>query len=165
MSLQTEIYDCADYRETCSWIRDHGFLKYKNGYERIVFTNGCFDIIHAGHLSTLKHAHELAGPRGAVVVGINDDESVKRLKGDNRPILNEQARGSILATMRYVDHVISFQEDTPFELISVLLPDIIVKGGDYDALNVIGKNISQISIAPFDDRWSTTDIIKKIKES
>lgn len=165
MSLQLEIRSNENYAEAARTIREHGEQAIVGGYQRIVFTNGCFDLMHPGHLATLHHARDLAGPFGAVVVGINDDESCKRLKGDNRPILDQDARAYMLVSLRYVDHVMTFSEDTPLQLIEALRPDYVVKGGDYDPLNVVGKHVAKISIAPLDDRYSTTKIVRKIRES
>lgn len=165
MTLQPEIRANSTYDEAVACIRDEGERRVPGGYQRIVFTNGCFDIVHPGHLATLRHARELAGPFGAVVVGINDDESCRRLKGDSRPILDQNARGLILIHMKDVDHVVTFGEDTPIELIEALRPDFVVKGGDYDALNVVGKHVSQVSIAPLTEGYSTSEIVRKIKNS
>lgn len=164
MSSRADISSQNSYRESAKVIRDQGHIRRAGGYQRIVFTNGCFDIIHPGHLQVLQHCRDLAGPHGAVIVGINDDSSCVRLKGQGRPILDQTARGLILINMRNVDHVITFEEDTPLELIKAIKPDVIVKGGDYDPLNVVGKNIAMISIANFNDAWSTSKIIMKIKE-
>lgn len=138
------------------------------GYQRIVFTNGCFDILHAGHMSTLIHAKKLAGPTGAVIVGINDDESVKRLKGQDRPFFNVRDRAWMLLNLRSVDHVVTFSEDTPLEIIQSLRPDVIVKGGDYSSLDVVGKEFALVSIAPYDTECSiksTSELEAKIRGS
>ena len=131
---------------------------------KIVFTNGVFDLLHPGHLLSLNFCKEQVGKDGIVIVGINDDESVKRLKGERRPILDEWARGTLLLALKSVDYVIIFSEDTPKELIEVLKPDIIVKSGDYRIENVVGNNIAEVKIAPFDNEYSTTKIIEKIME-
>lgn len=165
MSFQPDIRSNDTYTQAAQLIIEEGEKRIVGGYQRIVFTNGCFDILHPGHLQTIRHARELAGPFGAVVVGINDDQSCKRLKGDSRPFMDQNARGSLLISLRDVDHVITFEEDTPLKLIEALRPDVIVKGGDYDPLNVIGKHVSEVAIATFDGNWSTSDIVRRIKAS
>jgi len=99
-----------------------------------------------------------------VVVGLNTDESVRRIKGDNRPIQDERTRASILVSLKFVDHVVTFDEDTPIKLIEALRPDIIVKGGDYDPLNVVGRQVAQVSIAPLMANQSSSDIVRRIRD-
>ena len=135
--------------------------------EKIVFTNGCFDILHAGHVRYLKQAAKL-GDR--LIVGLNSDNSIKILKGEKRPIVPLEERMEILASLRCVDWVVSFEEETPINLISNLLPDYLAKGGDYIAEEIVGhkevtKNGGKVIIMPFVDGCSTTSIIEKIKES
>lgn len=132
------------------------------GYDRIIFTNGCFDILHPGHLGVLRFAWEQAGPRGGVVVGLNSDSSIRKIKGPERPIMDEDARAQILISLRYVDHVITFDEETPIKLIELLRPDIIVKGADYEASRVVGNDLALVMLAPVEEKWSTTKIIEKI---
>ena len=134
-------------------------------FERMVFCNGCFDVMHVGHLSTLAHARSIAGPLGIVVVGINSDSSVRRLKGDDRPIFDEESRAIMLSSLKYVDYVLIFEEDTPMELIESIRPDVIVKGGDYSESDVVGREIALVSIAPSVDGCSTTEIVRRIKSS
>jgi D-beta-D-heptose 7-phosphate kinase/D-beta-D-heptose 1-phosphate adenosyltransferase len=153
----------SSYDENSREIRKIGHQIFEGGYDRIVFTNGCFDILHVGHLGVLSHARALAGTRGAVVVGINDDASVERLKGSGHPIIDENSRATLLINLRLVDHVVSFSEDTPAELISCLKPHVIVKGGDYKAEDVVGKELAYVSIAPFSEGWSTSKIVEKIR--
>lgn len=144
-------------------MRKVGNILYPDtGYERIVFTNGCFDIIHLGHIRLLQRCKDLAGPRGAVVVGMNSDESVRRLKGLGRPIIDETSRGTVLISLRYVDHVISFEEDTPRQLLETLRPHIIVKGGDYRKEDVVGNDLAMVEIVSLVDGYSTTKIIESI---
>lgn len=152
----------VNYREVSRHIREEGRKRYVAGFDRIVFTNGCFDLLHAGHLSTLRHAFELAGSTGAVVVGLNTDDSVRRLKGNDRPILQERDRAQLLASLKYVDFVVTFDEDTPTRLIDALRPDLIVKGSDYSLAEVVSGGC-QVSLAPFVEGPSTTDIINKIR--
>jgi len=132
---------------------------------KIVFTNGCFDLLHPGHIRYLADARDLGD---YLVVGLNSDESLKRLKGENRPILNEKVRAEMLAALHVVDAVVLFSEDTPQELISYLKPDILVKGGDYTPATVVGaevvtQNGGRVAIIPFEPGFSTTDLIAKIK--
>lgn len=124
--------------------------------KKIIFTNGCFDLIHVGHIELLKYASSL----GKVVVGLNSDESVKRLKGISRPINNELDRKKILEAISYVNEVIIFNEDTPYDLIKQVKPDIVIKGGDYVANQVIGADICKVIIFPFIPGKSTTNILK-----
>lgn len=123
-----------------------------------VFTNGCFDILHKGHVELLAYCKSL----GHVTVGLNSDESVKRLKGLSRPINTESDRKRILEALRYVDEVVTFHEDTPYDLISKLKPDVIVKGGDYRAQDVIGSDICDVRIFDMVKGYSTTSFIDRI---
>jgi len=126
--------------------------------KKVVFTNGCFDILHAGHIQTL----EFAKSQGDIlVVGVNSDASVKRLKGDKRPLNNIADRMKVLSAMKCVDSVICFEEDTPLNLIRYVRPDIIVKGGDYKAEDVVGFDLADVVIAPMVKGISTTSIIEK----
>ena len=126
----------------------------------VVFTNGCFDILHLGHLKLLKHAATL-GRR--LVVGINSDASVQRLKGKSRPINNQAARQQALEQLGFVNEVVVFDQDTPYELIKQLHPAVIVKGGDYTPDQVVGHDIAPVVIFPIIEGYSTTKIIKEIK--
>lgn len=137
----------------------------KNRGEKIVMTNGCFDILHAGHVSYLANAGEL-GDR--LIVAVNDDDSVKRLKGEGRPINPVDRRMAVLAGLGAVDWVVSFSEDTPQRLISGLLPDILVKGGDYQVEDIAGgkeviANGGEVQVLNFEDGISTTEIINTIR--
>lgn len=134
---------------------------------KIVFTNGCFDILHRGHVHVLNTASELAY-NAAVVVGVNSDASVQRLKGPTRPINNERDRQFMLAAIHSVDAVVMFDEDTPYELIRSLQPDFLVKGGDYNADTIVGADIVKASggkvvIVPFMENYSTTGLVEKLK--
>lgn len=133
----------------------------------ISFTNGCFDILHEGHIASLSEA---ASHADYLIVGVNSDASTKRLnkKGPERPINNEHSRALLLASLMVVDAVIIFDEDTPLNLISTLLPDVLVKGGDYTVEQVVGAkeviaNGGQVIINPIVEGFSTTGIIEKIK--
>jgi D-beta-D-heptose 7-phosphate kinase/D-beta-D-heptose 1-phosphate adenosyltransferase len=126
---------------------------------KIVFTNGCFDIIHIGHIELLKFCKTLGD---TVVVGLNSDDSVRRLKGFTRPVNKQEARRGILEAIKYVDCVFIFDEDTPYNLIKKVRPDIIVKGGDYKKEDVIGADLCDVKIFNFVHGYSTTKIIKNI---
>jgi rfaE bifunctional protein nucleotidyltransferase chain/domain len=127
-------------------------------FQKTIFTNGCFDILHIGHIELLKYCKSL----GRVVVGLNSDKSVKKLKGESRPINNESDRKLILEACRYVDEVVIFDEDTPIELIRSLKPDLIVKGGDYKASEVVGSEIAKVDIFNLVGGYSSTASIKKL---
>ncbi|EAI4828352.1 D-glycero-beta-D-manno-heptose-7-phosphate kinase [Campylobacter lari] len=128
--------------------------------QKIVFTNGCFDIMHYGHIKYLEKAKKLGD---ILVVGLNSDESVKRLKGNSRPINLEFQRACMLASMYFVDYVVIFNEDTPYELIEFLKPDVIVKGADYKDKEVVGSNlVKKVELIDFEDGFSTTNIINRI---
>lgn len=140
-------------------------FRIKNSDKRIVFTNGCFDILHIGHKKYLEKASTLGD---ILVVGVNSDSSVRRLKGYSRPINNEQDRIEMLSAFSFIDYVVIFEEDTPYELIRSLQPDVLVKGGDYSREEVIGKDIVEarggtLELIPFVEGKSTTNIIDKIK--
>ncbi len=135
------------------------------GMGKVVFTNGCFDIIHAGHISYLKAARAL-GDR--LIVGINSDDSVRRLKGDNRPVNELQDRIDVLSALSFVDEVIPFDEDTPLDLIMKVHPDILVKGGDYEIEDIVGaKEVrswgGEVRTIPFVEGRSTTNILNKMR--
>ena len=136
----------------------------KNQGLKIAFTNGCFDIIHAGHVRTLRHARSRAD---LLVVGVNSDESVARLKGPNRPVLPLNQRLRVLAGLADVDFVIPFAEETPRELILALRPDVLVKGGDYQIEEVVGREEvwswgGKVEVAPQVGELSTRNVIKTI---
>ncbi|MGB0931809.1 MAG: D-glycero-beta-D-manno-heptose 1-phosphate adenylyltransferase [Chitinophagales bacterium] len=129
---------------------------------KIVFTNGCFDLIHKGHIHTLAKARALGD---LLIVGLNSDASVKRLKGESRPIQSENNRALILAAMIFVDAVVIFEEDTPFNLIELVQPDVLVKGGDYQKHEVVGADIveakgGEVILIPFVEGHSTTKLIE-----
>jgi len=150
------------------FIRDAKFLGEflrKAGY-KIVFTNGCFDIIHRGHVELLKFARSLGD---VLVVGLNDDESVRRLKGENRPINTLEDRAFVLLSIRWVDFVVPFSGDTPERIIREISPDVLVKGGDYRIEDIAGADFvlskgGKVEIFNYLEGYSTTSIIKKIWE-
>jgi len=132
---------------------------------KIIFTNGCFDLLHDGHLELLMKAKDLGGK---LIVGINSDASVKRLKGEKRPIKSEKSRLLQLAALQMVDAVVLFEEDTPIELIKLIQPDILVKGGDYDVATIVGAkevqaNGGSVVVIPLVEGFSTTRIISLIQ--
>lgn len=134
--------------------------------KKIAFTNGVFDLLHDGHLSSLSAAAKEAD---YLVVGLNSDASVKRLKGSSRPVLNEHSRAMILASLVMVDLVIIFEEDTPLTLIKTLLPEVLVKGGDYTIDQVVGAkeviaNKGRVVINPIIEGFSTTSIIEQMQK-
>lgn len=144
----------------------HSFLSDNRG-KKVVFTNGCFDILHAGHVSYLNEARSLGD---VLIVGLNSDESVKRLKGEKRPINDEEDRKFVLENLKSVDFVEVFDNDTPFDLIEFILPDVLVKGGDWKEEQIVGFDIvlangGIVKSLNFVDGKSTTNIISKISQS
>lgn len=141
--------------------------KIKSVGKKIVFTNGCFDILHVGHVCYLEEARNLGD---YLVIGVNADASVSRLKGPSRPINPLQQRMMVLAALQSVDAVIPFSEDTPYELIKALSPDLLVKGGDWKVEDIVGSELvlakgGQVLSLPFTEGWSTTYIEQKIKNN
>ncbi len=140
---------------------------WKNSGNKIVFTNGCFDILHVGHLDYLEGSRML-GDR--LVVGVNTDDSIRRLKGPERPIIDAYSRTRMLAALEFVDAVILFDEDTPYDLIGLVKPDILVKGDDYLTENIVGADIvmkegGEVKTLPFTEGYSTSSIIERIRMS
>ncbi|MGB9823514.1 MAG: D-glycero-beta-D-manno-heptose 1-phosphate adenylyltransferase [Candidatus Hydrothermia bacterium] len=134
--------------------------------KKIVFTNGCFDVLHRGHVEYLAFARSLGD---LLVVAVNSDNSVRRLKGSGRPINKLEDRMVVLSALEMVDYVVSFEEDTPYEIIKILRPHIIVKGGDYSVEEVVGKEIvesygGKVVIAPYIEGFSTTHILRRLKD-
>lgn len=133
--------------------------------QSVVFTNGCFDLLHPGHVTYLEGARALGD---ILMIGLNSDDSIRRLKGDSRPVNSLADRAHMLAGLRSVDLVVPFSEDTPIKLISALLPDILVKGGDYKADEIVGAREvreagGQVVVVPFLDGHSSTSLIGKIQ--
>ncbi len=140
--------------------------KLKKKSKKIVFTNGCFDIFHAGHAYYLNEAKKLGD---VLIVGINSDESVKRLKGDKRPIIRQNDRAYLISSLAPVDYVIIFEEDTPYNLIKEIKPDLLVKGSDYKHKDIVGKDIvesngGKVALIDYLGGRSTSGIIEKIKK-
>jgi rfaE bifunctional protein nucleotidyltransferase chain/domain len=133
---------------------------------KVVFTNGCFDILHLGHVDYLEKSRNLGYK---LVVGMNTDQSVSRIKGSSRPIVDQVSRTRVMASLEFVDAVILFDEPTPMELISYIVPDILVKGDDYTVENIVGANIvlnngGVVKTIKLVDGYSTTNIVNKIKK-
>ncbi|WP_036691444.1 D-glycero-beta-D-manno-heptose 1-phosphate adenylyltransferase [Pedobacter glucosidilyticus] len=139
--------------------------KWKANGEKVVFTNGCFDLLHAGHITYLSEAAALGTK---LIIGLNADKSVQALKGPSRPINDEKTRSLLLAAMQFIDAVVIFEEQTPQNLINHLLPDVLVKGGDYTLDNIVGakevlENGGKVKTLSFLPGYSSTSIIDKIK--
>ncbi len=154
--VQHKIYDLAGLQQQ---VRRWRLLS-----KTIAFTNGCFDILHQGHIVSLSQA---ATEADVLIVGVNSDASARRLKGDHRPVNGQQSRAILLASLLMVDAVIIFEEDTPLELIKTILPDVLVKGGDYTLDQIVGAkevidNGGRVVINPILPGFSTTGIIEKI---
>jgi len=132
---------------------------------RLVFTNGCFDLLHRGHVEYLAEARAMGD---ALVVAVNDDDSVRRLKGPGRPLVPAVDRAQVLAALQVVDRVVLFAEDTPAELIAELLPDVLVKGGDYQLAEIVGRDVveaagGQVRRIPFRPGYSTSELIARLR--
>lgn len=139
------------------------YLRLKQ--KKIVFTNGCFDLIHQGHVDYLAKAREKGD---VLILGLNTDNSVHRLKGETRPIQDELSRAMIIASLLCVDYVVLFDEDTPYELIKKVQPDVLVKGADYQVENIVGYDIvtakgGKVETIEFLEGYSTSNIVNKIK--
>ena len=148
-------------------IEDFKDLKQQGVFtnKKIVFTNGCFDILHSGHVLYLEEAATLGD---ILIIGLNSDNSVKRLKGSSRPINSETDRAIVLSGLSAVDYIIIFDDDTPYNLINTIIPNVLAKGGDWDIKNIVGseivlKNGGMVKSLLFRENQSTTNIINKIK--
>ena len=133
--------------------------------DKIVFTNGCFDLIHLGHLEILARSADLGNK---LIVAINSDISIKKIKGSSRPIIEENSRAKQLAAIEFIDAVILFNEETPYNLINILKPDVLTKGGDYKKNDIVGNQLinkeqGEVVIIPLTQGYSTTSILEKIK--
>lgn len=139
--------------------------QWKSQDKKVVFTNGCFDLLHPGHLHYLSEARDCGD---VLIIGLNSDDSVRRLKGENRPVNSEKERALMLAGMNMVDAVVSFDEDTPLELIKYLRPDVLVKGGDYEIDQIVGANEvkaegGEVRKLSYLQGFSSSALIDKIK--
>lgn len=140
---------------------------WRKAGDRVVFTNGCFDLVHRGHIDSLAKAAEF-GDR--LIVGLNSDISVKLLKGKNRPLIDQQSRAVLLASLLMVDAVVLFDEETPYELIRCIVPDVLVKGNDYRIEEIAGFDVvlnsgGRVERIELTEGFSTTDLIQKIKDN
>lgn len=158
MNTADKIYSLEDLQQK--------IVDWKKDGDKIVFTNGCFDILHLGHIHYLEKA---AQKGGKLIIGLNTDDSVRELKGVLRPINNEYARGRMLSALSFVDAVISFGEETPYNLIKALQPTVLVKGSDYLAENIVGADIvigngGSVETIDLVDGYSTTNIIDKLRK-
>lgn len=156
-----------EHKIICQKDLNNIILKWREENQKIVFTNGCFDLLHLGHVDYLAKAKDL-GDR--LIIGVNTDSSVKRLKGKNRPLQDENSRLHILAALHSVDAVVLFDEDTPYELIKKIQPDILVKGADYKIENIVGYDIvtsrgGSVKTIEFIEGYSTTKIEQRILNS
>ena len=152
-TIETHIKNASEIQKISQRLKSQG--------KKIVFTNGCFDILHRGHVSYLDVAKSFGD---VLILGLNSDASVKRLKGDSRPINNQEDRGYILSALESVDYVVVFDEETPYELIKKVQPDTLVKGGDYEGKIVVGSDIAkEVRLVDFVDGKSTTKTIGKIR--
>jgi D-glycero-beta-D-manno-heptose 1-phosphate adenylyltransferase len=142
-------------------------LKWREENKKIVFTNGCFDIIHRGHVDYLSKAKDLGD---ILIIGLNTDQSVRNIKGNTRPIQDENSRAIILASMQFVDAIVFFSEPTPYTLIKEIQPDILVKGADYKKEDIVGYDIvsqrgGKVETIEFIEGYSTSNIERKIKNA
>ena len=162
--LQLKIVSLHDLKLILSGIRSN--CESQGKPKKIVFTNGCFDLVHRGHVDYLSKARDLGD---MLIVGLNSDASVRRLKGEKRPISNQESRAMVLAAFAFVDYVVIFDEDTPLNLIENIVPDILVKGGDYDRSTVVGADFveahgGRLELIPLVPGESTTNLVKKIEK-
>jgi len=142
-------------------------LGARNDGKKIAFTNGCFDLLHRGHVHVLRAARACAD---LLIVGVNSDESVKQIKGPTRPVLPESDRCELLGAMEMVDFVILFNEPAPYDLIAAIRPDVLVKGGDWNSEKIIGADLveevgGRVVVVPYIKGFSTTEIIERITNS
>jgi len=159
LEIEKRVDNSVDYKIVKDIEKTVKELKFQN--KKIVFTNGCFDILHIGHIKYLQKAKTLGD---VLIVGVNSNKSVKRLKGHTRPVNDEYDRAYLLASLEVVDYVVIFEENTPYELIKKVKPDILVKGKDYEGKEVVGSDIvKEVQLIEFVNGKSTTNIINKIK--
>ena len=158
-NIKSKIYSLSDLKIQSD--------KWKENGEKIVFTNGCFDLVHRGHIEVLANTADLGDK---LIIGLNSDSSIKELKGENRPIMDEISRSILLASLQFVDAIVFFSEETPYKLIETLIPDVLAKGGDYKVTEIAGKEVvlengGEVILVPFIDGFSSTNIVEKIKQS
>ena len=157
-NIKSKIYSLSDLKIQSD--------KWKTNGKKIVFTNGCFDLVHRGHVEVLANTADL-GDR--LIIGLNSDFSIKDLKGENRPIIDETSRAILLASLQFVDAIVFFSEETPITLIKTIVPNILAKGGDYKIEDIVGNEIviqngGEVKTIPLTDGFSTTNIVEKIKK-
>ncbi len=157
--IQSKILDPDNLHPVLARLRFRGM--------KIVFTNGCFDLLHQGHIDYLSKAKDLGK---ILIIGLNTDSSIKKIKGDSRPVQDEKSRALIMASLHFVDYVIPFGEDTPYNLIKIIQPDVLVKGADYKKEEIAGYDIvedkgGEIVTIDLLKGYSTSSIIEKIKQS
>ena len=158
-NIKSKIYSLSDLKIQSD--------KWKGKGKKIVFTNGCFDLVHRGHLEVLANTADLGDK---LIIGLNSDSSIKELKGEKRPIMDEISRSILLASLQFVDAIVFFSDETPFNLIETLVPDILAKGGDYKVTEISGNEVvlengGEVILVPFIDGFSSTNIVEKIKQS
>ena len=158
-NINSKIYSLLDLKTQSD--------KWKINGEKIVFTNGCFDLLHRGHVEVLANTADL-GDR--LIIGLNSDSSIKKLKGSTKPIIDEISRSILLASLQFVDAIVFFTEETPHKLIETLVPDVLAKGGDYKIKEISGNEVvlengGEVILVPFIDGFSSTNIVEKIKQS
>lgn len=156
-----KIWHCSDYQHIQQIVS-----QARSRNEKIIFTNGCFDILHRGHVEYLGKAKDIGG---FLVVGLNTDASVKKIKGPNRPLQDEVSRAKVLASLFFVDLVVLFDEETPIRLIDFIIPDVLVKGDDYKPEDIVGydtvvSNGGIVKTIPLVEGYSTTSIINKMNK-
>ena len=159
INIKSKIHSLSDLKRLSD--------KWKESGEKIVFTNGCFDLLHRGHVEILANMADLGDK---LIIGLNSDSSIKDLKGEDRPIIDETSRAILLASLQFVDAIVFFTEETPHKLIETLVPDVLAKGGDYKVTEIAGhevvlENGGEVILAPFIDGFSSTNIVEKIKQS
>ena len=159
MNSKDKIYSLPQLQEKVHNWREQG--------HKIVFTNGCFDLLHLGHVDYLEKARQLGDK---LVIGLNTDDSISRIKGPSRPLQDEVSRARIMASLLFIDAVVLFDEDTPLNLIKAVQPDILVKGDDYAVEQIVGHEVveargGEVKTVPLVKGYSTTNIVKKIENS
>ena len=163
IDYESSLYNSSSHGHIKTWIQISSIVReLKNKGKKIIFTNGCFDILHIGHIKYLEKTKVFGD---ILIVGLNADESVRRLKGKNRPINSQVDRAYILASIKVIDYVVIFDDDTPLDLIKLIKPDVLVKGGDYEDKEVIGQEIvKEVKLVQFIDDKSTSKTIKRIQK-
>ena len=157
-SIKSKMYTLSDLKIQSD--------KWKENGDKVVFTNGCFDLVHRGHVEVLANTADL-GDR--LIIGLNSDSSIQELKGENRPIIDENSRAILLASLQFVDAIVLFSEETPRNLIETIVPNILAKGGDYKVREIVGhevvlENGGEVILVPFIVGFSTSNIVDKIKK-